>query len=312
MLDVVQPSVLQYVMEHTHVAMYVASRDRKILFWNDGAERLTGYLRQDVIGRNCRDGLLVHCDESGHLLCGATECPLTEAMRDGKCNESQIILHHKNGHRIPVHVWTTPIRDEHGLVVGAAECFVEQSISSLHPRHPSLALHGCVDTMSGAANHDYTLTHLRESLNIHGQHQIPFGLLCIRIDQLDRFQTTYGRPGLDAILHTLAETVRHTLEPTDFLGRWTDDQFVAILQDCDSSDLDKTADAIASVLHRTDLRWWGDILTVTVSVGRAMVQAGDTIDTLIERAARSASSPGNTGPALYSISSGSIKTTSEG
>ena len=50
------------ILENLHMAVYVVGRDGKILFWNDGAERITGYLRQDVIGRVCSDNFLGEAD----------------------------------------------------------------------------------------------------------------------------------------------------------------------------------------------------------------------------------------------------------
>jgi hypothetical protein len=35
------------------------------------------------------------------------------------------------------------------------------------------------------------------------------------------------------------------------------------------------------------LKWWGDELSVTVSIGHATAQSGDTIDLLVERASHS-------------------------
>jgi PAS domain-containing protein len=52
------------ILENLHMAVYVIGRDGKILFWNDGAERITGYLRQDVIGHAFSDNFLGENDGS--------------------------------------------------------------------------------------------------------------------------------------------------------------------------------------------------------------------------------------------------------
>ena len=49
---------------------YITDVDRKILFWNHAAERITGWPAQEVVGRTCHDNLLVHEDKDGHPLCG--------------------------------------------------------------------------------------------------------------------------------------------------------------------------------------------------------------------------------------------------
>ncbi|MGA2429858.1 MAG: PAS domain S-box protein, partial [Candidatus Acidiferrum sp.] len=68
------------VLENLQVAVYVVDRDAKILFWNDGAERITGYLRQDVIGRVHQDNFLGETDAQDNELTGPL-APTSVAMR---------------------------------------------------------------------------------------------------------------------------------------------------------------------------------------------------------------------------------------
>jgi PAS domain-containing protein len=58
------------ILEDLHLAVYVVNRAGKIVFWNDGAERITGYLRQEVIGRTDNDNLLGETDGDDNDLSG--------------------------------------------------------------------------------------------------------------------------------------------------------------------------------------------------------------------------------------------------
>ena len=49
------PEILRAILESMHTAVYFVGRDQRIQFWNRGAERITGYLRQDVVGHFCKD-----------------------------------------------------------------------------------------------------------------------------------------------------------------------------------------------------------------------------------------------------------------
>ena len=46
------------VLDSLPVAVCAVDREGKVILWNDGAERVTGYLRQDVLGRLCSDEYL--------------------------------------------------------------------------------------------------------------------------------------------------------------------------------------------------------------------------------------------------------------
>jgi PAS domain-containing protein len=48
------PNIFRCILENLYIAVYVVGRDGTILFWNRGAERITGYLWQEVIGRRAR------------------------------------------------------------------------------------------------------------------------------------------------------------------------------------------------------------------------------------------------------------------
>ncbi len=52
------PEIFRSILENLPTGVYLVDRNRKILFWNNGAEEITGYLRQDVVGRFLRDHLL--------------------------------------------------------------------------------------------------------------------------------------------------------------------------------------------------------------------------------------------------------------
>jgi diguanylate cyclase (GGDEF)-like protein/PAS domain S-box-containing protein len=276
------PEIYQYVLNSLHVGVYIVDRDRKIIFWNQGAEHITGFMRHEVVGRFCREDLLAYCDDAGGILQGAT-CPLIGALQEGRPREARVYLRHKAGHRLPVRVWTSPIRGRDGSIVGASESFDEAS-SVLQPdRHQShLAMYGCLDVATGLPNHGFTLSHLRESLSCYFEHHLPFGILRIEIEQLPRLKETRGREAVEAILQVVAQTVKHAL-PDSFLGRWGDDEFLAIVSDCTRPDLERAAHDIQRIVGCSAIQWWGDSLSVEVSVGRSMAEAGDTVDFLIER-----------------------------
>jgi len=52
------PEVFPSILETLPTRVYLVDRNRKILFWNGGAENVTGYLRQDVVGHFLREHLL--------------------------------------------------------------------------------------------------------------------------------------------------------------------------------------------------------------------------------------------------------------
>lgn len=206
-------------------------------------------------------------------------------MRDGHPRESRVYLHHKSGYAVPVSLRAVPIRDEHGHVVGAVESFVERPWASKRPRPGSdlVVGHG-LDALTQLPDYAFTETYLADRLKFASEHVIPFGLLCIQLDQLETLTATHGLDAAEAILSVVAHTLRNGLDPMDFVGRWSEDQFLAIVANCSESDLLSTAERLKRLAVASEIAWWGDQLSVTVSVGGTLLRPGEPLVSLLERA----------------------------
>jgi diguanylate cyclase (GGDEF)-like protein/PAS domain S-box-containing protein len=271
------------ILENLHLAVYVIGRDGKILFWNDGAERITGYLRQDVIGHAFSDNFLGENDGNEGNVADAPS-PISLVHRDGKSIQAQVSLRHKSGHRIPVQLWAFPIRDAQGVLIGAAEAFEESiPLEETDRRHDKLASYGCIDKASGVLNHSVMHSHLRENLGMFNEHPVPFSVLCIQIDGVEKIQLRDGPAAIASVLRVVGQTLENSLRPTDFLGRWQEHQFLAILAECGENDIDRAADRMRRMVGASKIAWWGDSLPITVSLGGAVVRKGDTIEALVAR-----------------------------
>ena len=66
--------------------VYAVNDDQRIVFWNDTAEHLLGYKREDVIGHKCFE-LIAGGDYLGHPFCGA-DCEVIKCARKGRAPEN--------------------------------------------------------------------------------------------------------------------------------------------------------------------------------------------------------------------------------
>lgn len=284
MLDIQNAEVLRAALESLQTGVCIVDRDRKIRFWNDGAERITGHLRQDVLGHFCGEILLIRFHEKKVAFCEHA-CPLVAAMRDGKARESRVYVHHKAGYAVPVSIQAVPIRDVNGHVIGAVESFVERHCRSTH-RPPDCALatgHG-LDAATQLPDRGFTDAHLVNLVKYAAEHSIPFGLLFFQLDQLDVLTATHGVDAAEAILNAVAHTLRNGLDPLDFVGRWSADRFLAVIANCANGDFLSTAERLKRLAQSSEVTWWGDPLSVTVSVGGTVLKPGESLAPLLKRA----------------------------
>lgn len=117
----------------------------------------------------------------------------------------------------------------------------------------------------------------------------PLPLTAVFMD-LDRFKVindTYGHPAGDAVLKEWATYLKETLRKTDILGRFGGEELVALLPGSDEDQavvaLDRIRINMPIVLGKALDRLGIDHL-ITMSVGVAQLEPGDTPEVLIARA----------------------------
>jgi PAS domain S-box-containing protein len=253
-MSLLDADIYRSVLESLQAGVYMVDLSRRILCWNDGAERISGYLRQDVLGRICEESLLMHCDDHGTELCD-TACPLSQTLRDSKKREMLVYLRHKAGHLLPVHMWCVAIRDAHGNVIGASQSFEERKpADGLEVRYQELAAHGCLDPILGLPSVAFTRTRLREQMGRFSEHHIPFTMLMISLAGDRAFRAGHGQAAAERMLQSAAQTLSNVLRPADFLGCWERNQLLAIL--VGSRSKSSLAQPIAKFLALSQIHWW--------------------------------------------------------
>ncbi len=264
--------------------IYFVDRERRITFWNKAAEKITGFPSNEVVGRRCMDQVLTHVDDAGCCLCVGS-CPLSETIADGKERESEVYLHHRQGHRIPVRVRTTPIADEAGNVIGAVELFTDNSRRlGLEERLAQMERLALLDPLTHLPNRRYVETHLEARFAELRRNNWPFGVLYIDIDHFKSVNDRYGHEIGDKVLQLVGRTLAANSRAFDIAGRWGGEEFVTIVANsADVSRLSQVADRLRAMVAQSTLRE-NPGLRVTVSIGAALANSDDTIETLLRRA----------------------------
>ena len=208
------------LLDNLHDGVYIVDRDRRITYWNKGAERLSGFSAAEVVGMHCWDNILTHVDGAGCQLCTGP-CPLAESIKDGRARESDIFLHHKAGHRVPVSVRVSPIRDSEGRILGAVEEFSDNSSKTVAlDRLVELQELSLLDAVTGVGNRRFAEFRLRASVDAFRRYGWPFGLLFMDVDHFKEVNDTYGHDTGDRVLRMVARTLGAGLRSVDALGRW--------------------------------------------------------------------------------------------
>jgi diguanylate cyclase (GGDEF)-like protein/PAS domain S-box-containing protein len=271
------------VLDNLADGVYFVDRQRRITYWNHGAERLTGFGAQEVVGRRCRDGILNHCDADGTELCGG-HCPLIGTIQDGRVREVHIFLRHKEGYRRPVCVRAAPLRDETGHIIGAVEIFNDDSpLLDIRRLVADLERTSLSDALTGIGNRrlgDMTLAGWIEQ-----QRQVDwsFGVLLADVDHFKVVNDTFGHDVGDEALRLVARTLAYCSRQTDQVIRWGGDEFVMLVAGVDANGLRADAERLTVLVARSTLSVEDRRIPLSVSIGGTLAAPGDTAASLLRR-----------------------------
>ena len=263
--------------------VYFVDVERKITYWNRGAERLTGYSAAEAIGRCCPDNFLAHVDTTGHALC-IEGCPLASTIRDGRAREAEIFLRHKLGHRVPVSVNVAQITNQSGQVVGAVELFSDITAKRKMERRVH-ELEGMVfrDDLTSLPNRRYTELKVKQALEEYQQFGTSFGLLMLDLDHFKQVNDLHGHDAGDAVLKVVSDTLVRNLRENDLVGRWGGEEFLMVLSNVNASVLTNLSGRCLILVAESVTLKGGIRLGVTASVGATLFQAGDSVQGAIKR-----------------------------
>ena len=264
--------------------IYFVDKNRKITFWNKGAELITGFDSKTVVGSHCYDNILNHVDDFGKKLC-LGDCPLQKTIEDSKDRESKVYLHHKRGHRVKIKVKTLPLYEEN-QEIGAVEIFNVLS-KEIHisddeiERLKELALR---DQLTNLSNRRKIESVIRNKINDFETLDIGYGVLFIDIDHFKKFNDDYGHDVGDEMLKTVANTLNQPIRKTDIAGRWGGEEFIIVLSGVNDKALKRIAETARMLVENSVIRFENKNISATISVGGTLAKKSDDLKSVIKRA----------------------------
>jgi diguanylate cyclase (GGDEF)-like protein/PAS domain S-box-containing protein len=265
------------ILDSMSDGVYVTTQDREIIYWSRGAERLTGYTADEVLGKHCYDNILVHTDVNGRHLC-LSGCPLENCIEKGEAGgASEVFLKTKDGRRLPVYVKVN-VYEENGRkqgveVFGELESVAGQEIAA---SMQELSRTSITDPLSGLFNRRYFDAYLKQLFEMYGRLGRGYGVLFFDIDNFKSVNDRLGHVVGDEAVKFLADILSRGSRKMDIAARYGGDEF-ALVSACGSIEqVENCALRLMAMIqesHFAPAERAG--MRLTVSVGGAMVHPSD-------------------------------------
>jgi diguanylate cyclase len=163
----------------------------------------------------------------------------------------------------------------------------KQEIATLKESLEAIRNESLTDPLTGLGNRkffDRTLSDTMKKAILDGE---PMSLLMMDIDHFKSFNDNYGHLTGDQVLRLVALSLKQNVKGQDIIARYGGEEFAVILPNTALRQAITVADHIRRAVMAKELKKksTGEILgRVTISIGVALLTAGDDANSLIERA----------------------------
>jgi len=163
----------------------------------------------------------------------------------------------------------------------------KSEISNLQQSLEAIRAESLTDPLTGLGNRKYFDRSIDAAVQTALASGEPLSLLMFDIDHFKSFNDSYGHLTGDQVLRLVGMSLRQTIKGQDITARYGGEEFAVVLPNTALRQALTVADHIRRAVMAKELKKksTGEILgRVTISVGVAMLKAGDDTDSLIERA----------------------------
>jgi diguanylate cyclase (GGDEF)-like protein len=141
------------------------------------------------------------------------------------------------------------------------------------------------DPLSGLLNRRSFLAAADEAFDYYKRYGRGIGVLVVDIDHFKRVNDAHGHAAGDAVIRNVGQHLAAAVRGTDRVARFGGEEFVVLLREIGADGVIPLAERIRSEILGSVVIFEGKAITVTISLGGALIEPADRdIQDLIERA----------------------------
>jgi diguanylate cyclase (GGDEF)-like protein/PAS domain S-box-containing protein len=241
----------------------------KIVYVNPAFERLSGYKKEDTLGRNPR-----------FMQGPKTSLEVRERIRASLLAErsviEEIVNYDLHGTAYWVQINIEPLRDDTGKITHFIA--TQRDISARKRIEEELRFRANCDALTGIPNRAQFLEHLEQVLSEATRHGHQLGVAMMDLDRFKYINDTYGHATGDTVLKTVSERLKRLMRDSDLVGRLGGDEFAFLIVEPKSrKEVTNAMQRIASAIS-DPIKVGTRTLEMTGSIGISMYpkDAGDS------------------------------------
>lgn len=274
---------LSQAIEQSPASVIITGLDGHIEYVNQAFERISGYPRDEVLGRT---PALLRSERTPAEVYPA----MWAALQAGQAWTGELINRHKSGRDYVLNMNVAPVRSPDGQITHylavqldvTAQKDAEQLAHQLAWFHP----------LTNLPNRHRLLLDLQEMVQAHGRTGEIGALLLLNLDRFQTVNDALGHAAGDQLLKQVGERLGRLLPPSDRLAHLSADEF-AVLHHCGATDVEaasaqalRLAQALHEQLDPAFTLDHGDPFTISGCIGISLLPkvAGESPVDILRRA----------------------------
>lgn len=142
------------------------------------------------------------------------------------------------------------------------------------------------DKLTGLSNRQALDLMLQRDMAEHRRTGMGLAILLLDLDHFKDINDKHGHLAGDAVLKRIALAIRAQLRDSDLVGRWGGEEFMVILKRTDLNAAMLVAEKIRQHIAATPVSYGKEQISLSSSIGVAVLRDNDTADSLLIRADR--------------------------
>ncbi|ADD67922.1 response regulator receiver modulated diguanylate cyclase [Denitrovibrio acetiphilus DSM 12809] len=258
--EMIDKYVLEIIIDTSGIIKYISS----------AFARLTGYEPDELIGKSF--------DMLKHPEAFRSAMPdILDSVKNKYTYYKEIDIVAKNGDRCVLNTFAEPLMERRGNVTGA-QCFMVDVTSK-----KELELIAVTDKLTRLHNRQKLDQVMNYEMSQFQRYGTKFSVIIIDADDFKTVNNSHSYHIGDKILVKISGILLMNVRDSDTCGRWGGDEFLVILPKASEGDAVIVAEKLRKTIAERD---YGIDNNVTVSIGVAEIEKGETVAKLVASAGK--------------------------
>jgi diguanylate cyclase (GGDEF)-like protein len=170
------------------------------------------------------------------------------------------------------------------ILLGSTYLLFTKLLTQIKEAQQTLQEASITDELTGLRNRRYLMQRYHEEFKRARRRGSPLGLFMMDLDHFKGINDSCGHPFGDLVLKSVARAIADMVREYDIAGRYGGEEFVVVTSETSGQGMMVLAERIRETIAALNISNAQACTRITVSIGVAVLNDGDTPETLLKRA----------------------------